>query len=250
MKKQILTKTEELKILQLMAVDEMLLMFTLIIPPGVAVHPRGSAATKDSYLLLANKSTLSRPSTPAGTSINVNGKHPRSNTHSASIRQGDWLKHTHTALQEWQYSTKRSKHAPAPFTSEAILPNKTLTMLALNPALQNIEDLNPPWMLVLDHGDDVLAVLACVDEAEQLEKEQRKESRRDLRRLEKENRGTEQHEMHTGSANVPNSALSDSSINNRVQPPDWVQFVWNSSDQVSAFKLYIDVDETTYAPAI
>lgn len=166
-------------------------------------------------------------STPSKTT-NRNGK--RVMTHDSrsgpATRRGEHLKNVRSALENWRFKIKMCQYSPGPFLSMAILPDKTLTTLASNARIKTIDDmkevLNPPWIFVERHGQEVLDMLKRLDEADKEDRERTKADKKAAKRRETEARREEtkrQKELERGWAKTQRlgtPSLAGSSNFNRV----------------------------------
>lgn len=134
-------------------------------------------------------------STPSR-STNVNGKHPiQRSKEGPSTRRRDHLQNARAALIRWRFNTKRDRYSPSSTTAVTLLPEAALTTLASNARIRTIENieatLNPPWVMARRHGDEVLAILKRIDDAEMASREKEKELKRQARRRETDARQAE-----------------------------------------------------------
>lgn len=96
-------------------------------------------------------------------------------------RRGDHLKDARAALDSWRIKTYFKSYSPSPFTTGFILPDPVLTALASSRRISTVDDLrtlSAPWLLAQRHGQEVIDVLARVDNAEKAERERGKLERR------------------------------------------------------------------------
>jgi hypothetical protein len=94
------------------------------------------------------------------------------------IRRGEHLKTVRAALVDWRFKTHQRRYTPSPYTAVVILPDATLTTLASNARIKTIDDmneiLNPSWVFASRHGQEVLDLLAKLDESEKDDREHEK----------------------------------------------------------------------------
>jgi len=129
---------------------------------------------------------------------NANGKRPmqsKSTQSGTSTRQGDHLKTARAALDRWRLNIVLSKYSHTSFTAVAILPNQTLTSLASNAQLKTVEDIDvmvkPRWIWAQTQGEEVLAILKRLDDAERGDRARKAQEKSDLRKEETAKRNTE-----------------------------------------------------------
>lgn len=104
------------------------------------------------------------------------------------IRRGEHLKTVRAALVDWRFKTHQRRYTPSPYTAVVILPDATLTTLASNARIKTIDDmneiLNPSWVFASRHGQEVLDLLAKLDESEKDDRECEKLRKREERKKE------------------------------------------------------------------
>ena len=116
-------------------------------------------------------------------------------------------KHLHAVrevLQAWRVSTRRRDFPHAPFTAIVILPDPVLTTIASNRHLKTIADLREslptPWAMVEDYGQEVLNLVAHLDEEDCRRRELKKIADQETARPVNEQRVSSQRLKHAAMA--------------------------------------------------
>ncbi|KAJ6448998.1 hypothetical protein C8R45DRAFT_1224523 [Mycena sanguinolenta] len=144
----------------------------------------------------------SRPQTPTNTDsapssahstpskrANANGKRPTTRGDGPATRRGEHLKDAQAALKDWRTRTFLRQYANSPFTDVGILPDKILTTLAskrIRSLDEMTEKLSVPWMLSGRHGEEVIQLLKCLDDARREQKAKASQAKKAAKQKEKE----------------------------------------------------------------
>ncbi|KIM73718.1 hypothetical protein PILCRDRAFT_15010 [Piloderma croceum F 1598] len=103
-----------------------------------------------------------------------------------ATRRGEHLQDARGALEHWWFKTQRDHYSPSSVTAVTLLPDPTLMTLASNARICTTEDIKavvkPPWIMARRHGNEVLALLMVIDDAEKLTREETKRSKAKKRR--------------------------------------------------------------------
>lgn len=110
-----------------------------------------------------------------------------------TARRGAHLQQARTSLEVWRLRTQRSLYSPSALTAASLLPDRVLKTLASASYINTLEDLGATvqWAFTQRHGEEVLAVLRKVDEAETNQRAKAKAAKALSRQLETQARQAE-----------------------------------------------------------
>ena len=121
---------------------------------------------------------------------NPNGKRPMvpatNKPKRSSRRGGEHLTNARLLLEHWRFKTKRDCYTLGSLTASAILPDSILRTLASHKNIKTLDDmktvLNPPWILMAVHGQEVIHLLQILDKSHMAQQEANKKAKADVKK--------------------------------------------------------------------
>ena len=130
---------------------------------------QSSNANDDDNVLFSDKDDDTPITESPAKSLNVNGKRQMSLSQALfrAMRKTTHQISAVTILEDWHQNKREETYAKTLWSAQVILLDIILVKIAANGRLQTVADLeaafDPPWILAVEHGGKILALLAQLD---------------------------------------------------------------------------------------